>query len=448
VEFFEKVFRLKESKTTARREALGGLVTFMTMAYIIFVNPQILGEAGMDREGVMAATCIASAFATILMGLLARYPIALAPGMGLNALFSYWICIQMKVHWQVALGIVFMEGVLFILLTLVKVRETIIHAIPMTLKLSIAAGMGLFIAFIGFKNAGIVSSNPVTLVQLGDMRQPHALVAAAGIVITAALMAARIRGGILIGLLATGIIAMFAGLVETPRAVFGLPRMDTVFMKMDIVDIFKDLGYYLAPIFVLLFFDLFDTVGTLIGVGQQAGFVDKDGRLPRAGRALFADAAGTVAGAMLGTSTVTSYIESSAGVAEGARTGLASIVTGVLFIAALFFQPVVEAFSSGVHGGQFFPITAPALIVVGVLMMGSVGRINWGDFSEAVPAFLTIFLMPLTYSIALGLAIGFVSYPLIKALSGRGKEVHWFVYTLGGAFAAGLILYVTHRLGQ
>jgi AGZA family xanthine/uracil permease-like MFS transporter len=353
----------------------------------------------------------------------------------------------MKVPWPIALGIVFIEGFLFVLLTLFKIRETIINAIPATLKYSIAAGIGLFIAFIGLKNAGMITGNEATLVQLGDLRQAHALVAVAGLVITAALMAARIRGAILLGLIATGVIAILAGLVAAPTAVFGLPRMDTVFLKMDVVGVFANLGLYLAPVFVLLFFDLFDTVGTLIGVSEQAHFLDENGRLPRAGRALFTDAVGTMLGAALGTSTVTSYIESSAGVAEGARTGLANMVTGLLFIVALFFTPIVEKFSGGVEKGQFFPITAPALIVVGVLMMGNIGRIKWADFSEAVPAFLTILLMPLTYSIAIGLAMGFISYPLIKLLSGRGKEAHWFVYLMGAVFAAGLILYVTHRMG-
>jgi len=448
MEALRRFFRLKENNTTIRTELLGGLVTFMTMSYIIFVNPQILGVTGMDHNGVIAATCIASAFATILMGFLARYPIALAPGMGLNALFSYWICGQMGVRWQIALGIVFIEGLLFVFLTLFKIRETIINTIPTTLKYSIAAGIGLFIAFIGLKNAGIVVHSDATLVQLGDLRPAYALVALAGLVITAALMAAKIRGAILVGLIMTGVIAMLAGLMERPAAIFGLPHMGTVFLKMDVVGIFANLGFYLAPVFVLLFFDLFDTVGTLIGVGEQAHLLDENGRLPRAGRALFTDAIGTVAGAVLGTSTVTSYIESSAGVAEGARTGLANMVTGLLFIFALFFTPLVTAFSGGIKGagGQdFYPITAPALIVVGVLMMGNIGRINWADFSEAIPAFLTVILMPLTYSITTGLAIGFVSYPLIKLLSGRGKEAHWFTYLLGAIFAAGLALWALNN---
>ena len=452
MEPLRRFFRLKENNTTIRTELLGGLVTFMTMAYIIFVNPIILKDAGMDATNVIAATCLGSAFATILMGLVARYPIALAPGMGLNALFAYWICGQMHVSWQIALGIVFMAGFLFVVLTLIKIRETIIYAIPTPMKFSIAAGIGLFIAFIGLKNAGIVTSHPITLVQLGDLRQPYALVALAGLVITAALMAARIRGAILIGLIATGIIALSAGLIHKPAGVVDLPNMDKVFLKMDLKGVFANIDVYIAPIALLLFFAMFDTVGTLIGVGEQARFVDKDGHMPRAGKALLSDAVGSMAGAALGTSTITCYIESSAGVAEGARTGLANIVTGVLFLVAAFFTPIVQAFSGGVvqtfSGNvtkEFFPITAPALIVVGVLMMGNVSRIKWDDFSEAIPSFLTIILMPLTYSIAIGLAVGFASYPLIKLLSGRGKEAHWFTYFLGAIFTAGLVLWALNN---
>jgi AGZA family xanthine/uracil permease-like MFS transporter len=442
--FLERVFRLRESGTNVRTELLGGLVTFMTMAYIIFVNPQILAVTGMDRTNVITATCLGSAFATILMGLVARYPIALAPGMGLNALFSFWICGQMHVPWTIALGIVFMAGVLFVLLTLIRIRETIIYAIPAPLKFSIAAGIGVFIAFIGLKNAGIVTSSGATLVQLGDLRQNYALVALAGLVVTGALMAARIRGAILIGLIATGVIGIFAGIVQLPTRVVAVPEFDKVFLKMDLAGVFTRLDVYLAPIILLLFFAMFDTVGTLIGVGEQAGFLDKNDKLPRAGRALLCDAVGSMAGAAMGTSTVTCYIESSAGVAEGARTGLANMVTGILFIVAVFFTPVVATFSSSVRGG-FFPITSPALIVVGVLMMGNVARIKWTDFSEAIPAFLTIVLMPLTYSIAIGLAMGFTSYPLIKLLSGRGKEAHWFTYVLGAIFAGGLVLWAVYN---
>lgn len=448
MQILNKWFRLSENNTTVRREFLGGLVTFMTMAYIIFVNPQILGDAGMDVHGVIGVTCLASAFATLLMGVVARYPIALAPGMGLNALFAYWICGQMGVSWPIALGIVFLGGVLFVLLTLIKFRETIIYAIPMPLKFSIAAGIGMFIAFIGLKNAGIVEKNDVTLVQLGNLGAPYAIVALAGLVITASLMAAKIRGAILVGLIATGVIAVCAGIVAPPAGVVAVPHMEKVFLKMDVLGVLRNLDLYIVPVLLMLFFALFDTVGTLIGVGQQARFLDQDDRLPRAGRALMSDAIGSMAGAAMGTSTVTCYIESGAGVAEGARTGLANIVTGVLFVAAAFFTPIVAAFSGSavIHDAgvaeKFYPITAPALIVVGVLMMGNVSKIKWDDFSEAFPAFLTIVLMPLTYSIALGLTMGFISYPLVKLLSGRGKEVHWFNYLLGALFVAGLVLYI------
>jgi len=432
----ERLFRLSESGTTVRTEVIGGATTFMAMAYIIFVNPGMLsspGGAGMDFGAVMAATCVASALATLLMGFLARYPIALAPGMGLNAYFSFIICGKMGVPWEIALGIVFISGVVFTILAVVRVREMILTAIPTTLKLATAGGIGLFIAFIGLHDGGIIKADPATFVTLGDLENPPTLVALLGLVVTGSLMAARVRGALFWGILATGVVGIIAGVTEF-TGIVALPDMSPTFLKMRPLAALR--LEYLAPIFVLLFFDMFDTVGTLVGVGTQAGYM-KDGRLPRATQALLSDSIGTMAGAVVGTSTTTSYIESIAGVSSGARTGLANVVTAGLFLVALFFSPLAKMFGVGIEGPGgvlLHPITAPALIIVGCLMMKSVARIDWDDFSEAIPAFLTLIVMPFTYSISHGLAIGFTSYPLLKLLSGRGREVHWLVYVLAGLF--------------
>ncbi len=450
MKFLDKVFRLRENKTNVRTEVLAGLVTFMTMAYIIFVNPAILSEgAQMDFGAVMLATCVSSAFATLLMGLVARYPIALAPGMGLNAFFSYEICGQMGVPWRIGLGVVFLSGVIFTILTVARIREVIVRAIPRSLKFGIAAGIGIFIAFIGLEHAGIIVKHPETLVGLGNLRAPYTLVAVAGIGIAAALMALRVKGAILLAILATGGIAIIGGVVEAPESVIGLPRIQTpTFLALDLTGVFQNLHIFLAPILILLFFDMFDTIGTLIGVSEQAGLLDGEGQLPRASRALLADSVGTMAGAVAGTSTVTSYIESASGVAEGGRTGLANVITAVLFVGAIFFAPIVALFGGGVpvatevtlgvvtQTHYFFPVTAPALVMVGVLMMRNIAKINWADITDAIPAFLTVTLMPLTFSIANGLAIGFISYPLVKLLGGKWREVHWLVYVLGALFLA------------
>jgi AGZA family xanthine/uracil permease-like MFS transporter len=431
----ERAFRLKESGATVRGEMVAGATTFMTMAYIIFVNPAILASpagANMDFRAVMAATCVSSAIATVLMGLLARYPIALAPGMGLNAFFSFVICGQMGVSWEVALGMVFVEGVIFTALSLLKIREQIVNAVPEPLKLSTAAGIGLFIAFIGLKDGGFVKADPATLVTLGDLHAAPTLLALFGLAVTAILMASKVKGAIFWGILATGAAGLVTGMV-TFSGVFAAPSMAPTFLKMKPIAALR--VEYLTPIFVLLFFDMFDTVGTLIGIGEQAGFM-KDGKLPRAGQALFSDAVGTMAGAVCGTSTVTSYIESAAGVTSGGRTGLANMLTAALFLLALFFAPVAQMFGGGYRVGEGLllqPVTAPALIIVGCLMMKCVAKINWSDYSDAIPAFLTLIVMPLT-NISHGLAVGFISYPVVKVFSGRAKEVHWLVYTLAVLF--------------
>jgi len=432
----ERIFKLAENKTTVRREMIGGTATFMTMAYIIIVNPQLLGApsgANMDFNAVMAATCISAAVGTLLMAFLANYPIALAPGLGMNAYFSFLICGKMGVPWPIALGIVFITGVVFTVLTLVRAREMIVNAVPPPIKYAAAAGIGLFIAFIGLKDAGIVEGDPATLVTLGDLHQAPTILALFGLAVTGGMMAARVRGAILWGILITGLAGVVTGLVKF-TGVFALPSIEPTLFRMRPLAALR--VEYIVPIIVLLFFDMFDTVGTLIGVGEQAGFM-RGGKLPRVNRALLSDSLATMAGAPLGTSNVTSYIESAAGVAAGARTGMANLVTAGLFIVALFFSPLVQMFGRGFEstGGLILhPITAPALIVVGCLMVKVITRIDWDDFSDAIPAFLTFIVMPLTSSISHGLAVGFISYPLIKALSGRAREVHWLVYVLAGVF--------------
>jgi AGZA family xanthine/uracil permease-like MFS transporter len=438
----ERLFKLRENGTSARTELIAGATTFMTMAYIIIVNPQILSSplgAGMDFNAVAAATCIGAAVGTLLMAFLANYPIALAPGLGLNAYFSFIICGKMGVPWQIALGIVFISGVVFTLLTLARAREMVVSAIPAPLKFATAAGIGLFIAFIGLKEAGVVRADPATYVTLGDLHSAPTLLALFGLAVTSALMAGKVKGAIFWGILITGVGGIVVGLVRF-TGVFALPSLGPTFLKMRPLAALR--LEYLAPIFVLLFFDMFDTVGTLIGVGEQAGFM-KDGKLPRVNRALISDSIATMVGAPLGTSNVTSYIESAAGVSAGGRTGLANVFTAGLFLLALFFSPLVQMFGSGhevAEGVVLHPITAPALIIVGCLMMKCVTRIEWTDYSEAIPAFLTLIVMPLTFSIAHGLAIGFISYPIVKALSGNAREVHWLVYLLAALFILRYIL--------
>ncbi len=438
----ERLFKLKENGTTPRTELVAGATTFMAMAYIIFVNPSILSSsagAAMDFHAVMAATCISAAIATLLMAFLANYPIALAPGMGLNAYFSFVLCGKMGVPWNIALGIVFISGVVFTILTVARVRELIVTAIPGTLKLATAAGIGLFIAFLGLKDAGIIESDPASYLTLGDLHRPHTLLALFGLAFTGILMAARVRGGIFWGILATGAVGLATRLISF-TGVFAMPTLEPTLFKMDPIGAFR--WEYLTPIFIFLFFDMFDTVGTLIGVGEQAGFM-KDGKLPRVNRALLSDSVGTMVGAAFGTSTTTSYIESAAGVSAGGRTGLANLMTAGLFLAALFFSPLAQMFGGGLEiapGLFLHPVTAPALVIVGCLMMKCITRIEWEDYSEAIPAFLTLIIMPLTSSIAHGLAIGFISYPIIKAFSGRARDVHWLVYLLAALFVLRYIL--------
>ncbi len=431
----DRLFRLSERKSTVRREMVAGVTTFMTMAYIILVNPSLLSSphgANMDFGAVMAATCLASALATILMGVIANYPIALAPGMGLNVLFSFGICGAMGVPWPQALGMVFWAGVIFTLLTLLKVREMIVDAVPECIKFGAASGIGVFIAFMGLKDAGVIVADPATFVTLGDLHSPPTLLAVGGLLLTAGLMAREVRGAILLGILATGLAAALAGLVSFEGAVVKMPSISPVFGELDILGAMRI--EYIEPIFVLLFFTMFDTIGTLIAVGEQAGFM-VGGKLPGVSKALFCDAVGSTAGSVMGTSTVTSYIESAAGVAEGGRTGLANMSTAALFLLAVFFAPIARMFGGGYPSPVdenilLHPITAPALIVVGSLMARMMARIQWNDYCQALPAFLTIVVMPLTHSISNGLAIGFIVFPIVMLIAGRGREVHALVYVL------------------
>ncbi|HKV24102.1 MAG TPA: NCS2 family permease [Candidatus Acidoferrum sp.] len=422
---FERIFHLSENQTTVQRELLAGLTTFMTMAYVVVVNPRILSEAGMPIEGVLFATCISAAAATLVMGLWANYPIALAPGMSLNAYFTYSIVQGRGVPWQTALGVVFLSGVLFLILTLTSVREQIVNGIPDCLKYGTAGGIGLFIAFIGLRNAKVIVSNPATLVGFGKISDPQVLLACAGLILIAILMARRVGSAILLGIVVITLAGIPLGLAHWPAHLFSMPHASGTFLKLDLRSAMKlGLG---ELVFVFFFVDLFDNVGTLVGVCEEGGFL-RDGKLPRASRALLADALGTIFGALTGTSTVTSYIESAAGVAAGARTGLGNIVIAALFLAAMFCAPVITAIPEYA--------TAPALVLVGALMCGAVARVQWNDFSEAFPAFLTLVATPLTFSIATGLSLGLLSYTLVKLGSGRSREISPLIWVLSALFLA------------
>ena len=434
---FERLFRVRERGSSVRTECLAGVTTFLTMAYILFVQPAVLKDAGMDDKAVFIATAVGSAVATLVMAFLANYPIALAPAMGHNFFFAYAVCVGMKIPWQVALGANFISSVLFLLLSTVKFREKIFDAVPTGLKHAIAAGIGLFIAFIGLKWSGIVVTHPVTSVTLGSLKSPPTLLALAGLVITAALMARKVRGALLLGILATLAIGLVSGLVKF-QGVIGVPRPErSAILQLDILGALK-LGFA-TIIFTFFLLAIFDTVGTLIGVSQQAGFI-RNGKLPGCGRALMSDAIGTTVGTLLGTSTITAYIESAAGVAAGGRTGLANVVTAALFLGSLLFAPLVAMVGAGVTvagaSAPLYPVTAPALIIVGFLMARSALEIPWDDASEAIPAFLTLAGIPLTYNIADGIGLGFISYVLLKALTGKFRDISWVSLAIAGAFIA------------
>ena len=433
----ESIFHLTKLGTNVRTEILAGVTTFVTMAYILFVNPNILKDAGMPVDATFAATAIAASVATLIMGLYANYPIALAPGMGLNAFFTYAVVIGMKLPWQTALGAVFISGLVFFLLTVTKVREWIIEGVPQVLRISIGVGIGLFIAFIGLKNGGLVVADKDTFVKLGNMQSAGVLVTVFGLIITSWLMAKKVRGGLLIGIIGTTAFSMMMGASPLPSGLSSfittknpISAIAPVAFQMDIKGAFN---YGLISIlFAFTFVDLFDNIGTLLGVSRKAGLLDENGNLPRAGKALMADSIGTMFGAAMGTPTVTSYIESASGVAEGGKSGLTAVTVAVLFAISLVFAPLVLLIP-----GQ---ATAPVLILVGVLMMSEVVHIKFDDFTDAFPAFMTIVMMPLTFSIAQGLAFGFMSYTMIKLVTGKHKENNAVTYVLTILFIIHFIL--------
>lgn len=426
----ERRFALAERGTSARTEVLAGFTTFLTMAYIVLVNPAILGQAGMPVAGVAAATCFAAAFASILMGLSANVPLALAPGMGLNAYFSFTVVQQMGVPWPVALGCVFLSGIAFLILTLTGVRQLIVAVIPTHLFAAVAGGIGLFIGFIGLRNAGIIVANPATLVALGDLTRPGALLALFGLALIGALSVWNVRGAMLIGIVATTLVAWIMGQVVMKPEPYSLAALTGTAFQFDLAGVFGLTGSHglglLEILFVFLFVDLFDNLGTLVAVTKRAGLMDAAGRIPGLNRILVTDAVATVVGSMAGTSTVTSYVESAAGVQAGGRTGLTAVVTGVLFLATMFVAPYA----------QLVPLaaTAPALIVVGGLMLLPVTEVAWEDPLSAIPAFLTVAMIPLTFSIANGLAFGIVAHAVLKLLRGTATKGDWFLFLLAALF--------------
>lgn len=425
----EKLFKLKQNQTTLKQEVVAGLTTFLTMAYIIFVNPMMLADAGMDHGAVFVATCLAAAIGCLIMGLVANYPIALAPGMGLNAFFTYTVVGEMGYSWETALGAVFLSGICFLVLSLVRIREWVVNSIPLSLRLGIAAGIGLFLALIGLKSAGIVVASPSTLVTMGDITAFPAVMAALGFFLIIAMVHHGMKSAVIISILAITGLGLIFGDVQYQGIVSAPPSIMPTFMKMDLSSVLEI--SMLSVVFAFLFVDLFDTSGTLVAVAQRGGFLDDKGRLPRLNRALTADSTATIAGAMLGTSTTTSYIESTAGVSAGGRTGLTAVVVGLLFLGALFISPLagmVPAYA-----------TAGTLFYVAILMMAGLVHVEWEDITEAAPVVVVCILMPLTFSIATGIAMGFISYAVIKLMSGRYKDLSIGVVILAALFIAKFI---------
>ena len=429
----EHLFKLEANKTTVRIEILAGITTFLSMSYIIFINPAILSQTGMDKGAVFVATCLAAAFGSALMGLLANYPIALAPGMALNTYFTYSVVLGSGYQWQVALGAVFISGLIFLSLSIFPIREYIINSIPKSLKISIVAGIGLFLGMIGFKSAGIITANPATLVTLGDLHQPTTLLAILGFFLIISLEALGIMASIIISVLAITFLSIVLGYSKF-YGIFSMPpSLMPTLMQMDIQGAFS-LGL-VTIVFAFLFVDLFDNTGTLIGIAYRAGFINQDGKLPRIGRVLIADSLAAIASAILGTSTTTSYLESSIGVKVGGRTGLMATVVAILFLLALFLSPLAES----------IPVyaTAPALIYVACLMAHAFADIDWKDVTEYAPAVITAITMPLTFSIADGISLGFITYTIVKLLSGKFRDLNIAVLLLTIAFILKLI-FINH----
>lgn len=422
----DKFFQLKARNTSVRTELVAGLTTFMTMSYILIVNPNMLSATGMDKGGVFTATIIASVVATLMMALMANLPFALAPGMGLNAFFTYSICLGMGKDWRFALTAVFLEGIIFLLLSLFKVREFIFEAIPITLKKAVSCGIGLFIALIGLNSAGIVGTGKGTVLGLGNLLTPQSAVFFFGLLVAALLTAKNIKGALFAGIVSSTILALILGVVQLPTSIFSLPpSMAPVALQLQWEHVFT--WEMFSVMFTFLFVDIFDTVGTLAGVATKAGLIDEKGRLPKVGNALFADAAGTTVGALCGTSTITTFVESAAGVADGGRTGLTSVSTAFWFVVSLFFFPLISIVPP--------QATASALVIVGLFMLTPIKEINFSDFTESIPAYITMLMMPFSYSIAEGISFGMISYVVLKVLSGKGKEVSLLMYILSLLFA-------------
>jgi adenine/guanine/hypoxanthine permease len=422
----ERYFEFDSLKTNWRTEVLAGVTTFVTMAYIIFVNPSILQDAGMPFTGVVAATCLSAAVGSLMMGIFARYPIALAPGMGLNAYFTYVVVKGMGISWQIALGAVFLSGALFVALTLGGVIKQVVAAIPTELYSAIAAGIGLLLALVGFRNSGVIVPNESTTVAMGDLSEPSTLLAIFGLLLIATLLAWRVKAAMLLGILGTTAVGAAVGLVSWKPQMYSFSAISSTALRLDLPSALG-LGF-VEIVFVFFFIDVFDNVGTLVAVGKKAGLFDEANRIPRVNRILLSDASATIAGSLAGTSTVVNYIESAAGVVAGGRSGVTSIVAGLLFLAAMFVAPVFGVIPSAA--------TAPALIIVGCLMISHISEIQWDDPVVAVPAFLTMTTIPLSFSIANGIAFGFNSYTLLKVLRGEFRKVNWLVYVLTALFIA------------
>ncbi len=433
--FLDRFFKLREKNTTVKTEVLAGLTTFIALAYIIFVNPNILSEAGIPKEAAIASTIWIAALSTMVMGVFANYPVALAPGMGLNAFFAYYVCGTLGLHWTVALGAVFFSGVLFLILTVSHIRQAIINSVPQNLRVAISVGIGLFIAFIGLKGTGLIIPDKATFIGLGHVTDPTTMLSLFGLVLTGALMARNIQGSILIGIIVTTLLSMVLGYSPVPHAIgdvisMSLPHMGETFGKLDIAGAWN--YGIVSIIFTFTVVELFDNMGTLIGLTSKAKLIKPNGEIENLDRALTTDAVGTICSSIFGTSTVTSYIESAAGIAAGGKTGLTAVTVSICFLIALLFAPLV-----GLVPGF---ATAPPLILVGALMMSEVGKINFVDFSDGLPAFLTIIMMPLTGSIANGFAFGFVSYVFMKTAVGKYKEVSWIMWLVSIAFVINLVM--------
>lgn len=428
--FLERHFKVKERHSSLKQEVIGGITTFMTMAYIIFVNPAILGDAGMDRGALITVTALSAAMGTLLAGLFANVPFALAPGMGLNAFFTYSLVIGRGVPWETALGIVFLSGVFFLFLSLGGIREKIANAIPLCLKISVTGGIGLFIAFIGLKTLGVVAPNPATIIGLATFT-PEILIGALGLFVAVILEVRKVKGGILIGIIVSTVVGMLTGYAELPKEIISLPpSIAPIAFKLDILGALK--LSLLGPIFSFMFVDLFDSLGTLIACSKEIGITDRKGKVKDLGKMLYTDVISTIFGSILGTSTVTTLSETAAGIAAGARTGLASVVTGSLFLLALFFTPLVGVVPAYA--------TAPALIIVGVYMFKNICELDFTDFKTMFPAFITIIMMPLTYSISIGLALGFISYILIHLGTGEHKKINLTLYFIGALSVLSLLV--------